>query len=70
VILANLFAWPAAYFAMRSWLAGFAYRINLNAQWGFFALAGVMALVIALLTVASQAIKAALSDPVKILKYE
>jgi putative ABC transport system permease protein len=42
----------------------------LNAQWGFFALAGVMALVIALLTVASQAINAALSDPVKILKYE
>jgi putative ABC transport system permease protein len=70
VILANLFAWPAAYFAMRSWLAGFAYRINLSAQWGFFALAGIMALVIALLTVASQAIKAALSDPVKILKYE
>jgi putative ABC transport system permease protein len=70
VVLANLFAWPAAYFAMKSWLGGFAYRIDLNAQLGFFILAGALALAIALLTVAFQAIKAALSDPVKILKYE
>ncbi len=70
VILANLFAWPAAYFAMRSWLGGFAYRINLNAQLGFFVAAGALALAIALFTVAFQAIKAALSDPVKTLKYE
>jgi putative ABC transport system permease protein len=70
VVLANLFAWPAAYFAMRSWLNGFAYRISLNAQFEFFILAGALALTIALLTVAFQAIKAALSDPVKTLKYE
>jgi putative ABC transport system permease protein len=70
VIIANLFAWPAAYFAMRSWLDGFAYRISLNAKLGLFILAGALALVIALLTVAFQAIKAALSDPVKTLKYE
>jgi putative ABC transport system permease protein len=70
VIIANLFAWPVAYFAMRSWLDGFAYRINLNAKLGLFFLAGALALVIALLTVAFQAIKAALSDPVKTLKYE
>jgi putative ABC transport system permease protein len=70
VVLANLFAWPAAYFAMRSWLGGFAYRIDLNAQLGFFVLAGAMALAIALLTVAFQAIKASLSDPVKTLKHE
>jgi putative ABC transport system permease protein len=70
VVVANLFAWPAAYFAMRSWLGGFAYRINLNAQLGFFVLAGAVALAIALLTVAFQAIKAALSDPVKTLKHE
>jgi putative ABC transport system permease protein len=70
VVVANVLAWPAAYFAMRSWLGGYAYRINLNAQLGFFLLAGVVALAIALLTVAFQAIKAALADPVKTMKYE
>ncbi len=70
VILANVFAWPVAYFAMRSWLGRFAYRISLNAHLGFFVLAGTIALAIAMLTVAFQAIKAALSDPVKTLKYE
>jgi putative ABC transport system permease protein len=70
VVVANVFAWPVAYFAMRSWLGGYAYRINLNAQLAFFVLAGAVALAIALLTVAFQAVKAALSDPVKTLKYE
>ena len=70
VVVANVFAWPSAYFALRSWLGGYAYRISLNAQLGFFILAGALALAIALLTVSFQALKAALSDPVKILKYE
>ncbi|MDH4258598.1 MAG: hypothetical protein OEV50_07265, partial [Candidatus Aminicenantes bacterium] len=70
VVVANVFAWPVAYFALRSWLRGYAYRISLNAQLGFFVLAGAVALAIALLTVAFQAVKAALSDPVKTLKYE
>jgi putative ABC transport system permease protein len=70
VVVANVFAWPAAYLVMRSWLGGYAYRINLNDQWEFFILAGTVALVIALLTVAFQAVKAALSDPVKTIKYE
>jgi putative ABC transport system permease protein len=70
VVAANVFAWPMAYFAMRSWLGGYAYRISLNAQFGFFILAGALALAIALLTVAFQAVKAALSDPVNTLKYE
>ena len=70
VVAANLFAWPAAYLVMRLWLDGYAYRINLNSQLGLFVLAGALALAIALLTVAFQAIKAALSDPVKTLKYE
>jgi len=70
VLLANVFAWPAAYFAMRSWLGGYAYRINLNAQLEFFILAGAVALAIALLTVSFQAVKAALSDPVKTIGYE
>lgn len=70
ILVANLFAWPVAYFAMHSWLDGYAYRINLNTQWGFFVLAGLLALLIALLTVVFQALKAALSDPAKTLKYE
>ena len=70
VVVANVFAWPVAYFALRSWLRGYAYRISLNAQLGFFILAGVLALAIALITVAFQAVKAALSEPVKTLKYE
>ena len=70
VVLANLFAWPAAYIAMLSWLRGFAYRINLYAHLGLFILAGALALTIALLTVALQAVKAALADPVETLKHE
>jgi putative ABC transport system permease protein len=70
VVLANIFAWPVAYFAMRSWLGGYAYRVNINGQLGYFALAGAVALGIALLTVSFQAIKASLTDPVKTMKYE
>lgn len=70
VLLANVIAWPVAYLAMRTWLKGFAYGIDINRQWYFFILAGALALGIALLTVGFQAIKAALADPVKALKYE
>jgi putative ABC transport system permease protein len=70
VLVANVFAWPAAYFAMRSWLGGYAYRINLNGHLSYFVLAGAAALGIALFTVAFQAVKAALADPVKTMKYE
>lgn len=70
VVVANVFAWPAAYFAMRSWLGGYAYRISLNRQLGYFVLAGAVALGIALLTVSFQAFKAALADPVETMKYE
>jgi putative ABC transport system permease protein len=68
VLLANLIAWPAAYFAMNKWLQNFAYRIDIG--WWMFALAGGLALVIALLTVSTQAIKAALANPVEALRYE
>ena len=68
VILANLIAWPVAYFAMKDWLEDFAYRIDVGI--GTFVLGGVLALVIALLTVSSQAIKAALANPVDALRYE
>jgi len=70
VLAANLIAWPVAYLAMHSWLNGFAYSISLNHQLVFFVLAGASALGIALLTVGFQALKAALADPVRALKYE
>jgi putative ABC transport system permease protein len=68
VLFANLIAWPSAYLAMNKWLQDFAYRIDIG--WWVFALAGGMALVIALLTVSTQAIKAALANPVEALRYE
>jgi putative ABC transport system permease protein len=68
VILANLLAWPAAYYALNLWLQDFAYRVHLS--WWVFALAGGLALLIALLTVCAQAIKAALANPVEALRYE
>lgn len=68
VLLANIFAWPAAWFAMNLWLQDFAYRIEIG--WWVFALSGSLALLIALLTVSWQAIRAALSNPVEALRYE
>jgi len=68
VLLANLIAWPIAYFTMNNWLQDFAYRIDIG--WWVFALAGGIALLIALITVSTQAIKAALANPVEALRYE
>ncbi|MBT4499993.1 MAG: FtsX-like permease family protein [Gemmatimonadetes bacterium] len=68
VIVANLFAWPAAYSAVQRWLQDFAYRIDLGP--GIFVLGGVLTLAIVLLTVGTQAIKSALSNPVDALRYE
>jgi putative ABC transport system permease protein len=68
VLVANVIAWPAAYFAMNKWLQSFAYRIDIS--WWIFALAGMLTLLIALLTVSAQAIKAALANPVEALRYE
>jgi hypothetical protein len=66
VLLANLIAWPTAWFAISRWLENFAYRIEIS--WWIFALAGGLALVIALLTVSTQAIRAALANPVEALR--
>lgn len=66
--LANLFAWPLAYFVMKNWLQNFAYRIDIT--WWPFVLSGFLALLIALLTVSLQALKAALGNPVEALRYE
>ena len=68
VLLANVIAWPTAYFVMSRWLQSFAYRIGVGA--GIFLLAGGIAWVIAFLTVSYQAIKASIADPVTALKYE
>ena len=64
----KVIAWPAAYYGMRRWLQDFAYRVEFG--WWVFALAGGLALVIALLTVSTQAVKAALTNPVESLRYE
>jgi len=68
VLIANIIAWPVAYYAMNKWLQDFAYRINMGV-W-IFILAGALALILALLTVSYQAVKAALSNPVEALRYE
>lgn len=68
VLLANLIAWPVAWFVMNRWLQNFAYRIELG--WWMFVLAAVLALVIALITVSFQSVKAALKNPVDSLRYE
>lgn len=68
VLLANLIAWPVAYYVMQRWLENFAYRVGVS--WWLFAVAGGMALLIALLTVSTQAIRAGLANPVDSLRYE
>ncbi len=68
VLLAVVIASPIAYYFMNSWLADFAYRIDI--QWWMFAAAGMVALAIAFLTVGGQAMKAALANPVKSLRSE
>ena len=68
VLLANVIAWPVAWLAMSKWLQNFAYRIEIS--WWLFVLAGGLALVIALLTVSMQAIKAAIANPVESLRYD
>ena len=68
VLLANIIAWPLAYYAAHSWLHDFYYRIGIS-LWMFVA-AGLVAMVIAVLTVSFQAVKAARSNPVDSLRYE
>jgi putative ABC transport system permease protein len=68
VLLANLFAWPAAYFVSEKWLQGFAYRIRPGA--GPFLLASASALTVALLTVSFHSFKAATANPADALRHE
>jgi putative ABC transport system permease protein len=66
--IAVIISWPIAYFGMKEWLEGFAFRIDVG--WWVFAAAGGIALGVAMLTVSYQALRAAASDPVKSLRYE
>jgi putative ABC transport system permease protein len=68
VLLSNVIAFPAAYFLMKEWLQDFAYRVDIT--WWVFVLSGGIALVIALMTVSFQAIKAATANPIEALWYE
>lgn len=68
VFLAMVVAWPVAFFAMNAWLENFVYRVNPNPLW--FVLAGIVALTVALLTVAGHAFRAARAAPVEALRYE
>lgn len=68
VLLANIFAWPIAFYVMHKWLENFAYRTGINFM--VFLLAGGLSLVIAALPIGYQTLKAATSNPVDALRYE
>ena len=68
VLVANVIAWPLAYYVMNNWLKNFAYKIDLS--FWVFAASGLFVMIIALLTVSSHAVKAATANPVESLRYE
>jgi putative ABC transport system permease protein len=68
VIIANIIAWPVAWYMLNNWLQDFAYRIDIS--WWVFIVTGIVSLLIALVTVSFQAIRAAVANPVKSLRTE
>lgn len=68
VVIACIFAWPAAYYLMKNWLNNFAYRIELNPF--IFILSGLLLLTITLVTILYQSIKVSNTKPAEVLKYE
>jgi len=68
VLIATIIAFPVAWWLMHTWLDDFAYRIDIG--WWVFVVAGIAALLIALLTISFQSIKAAIANPVKSLRTE
>jgi ABC-type antimicrobial peptide transport system permease subunit len=68
VTISFLIAAPIAWWAMNTWLQSYTYRISI--EWWVFALAGILSVIIAILTVSFQAIKAAIANPVKSLRSE
>jgi putative ABC transport system permease protein len=67
-VIANLFAWPAAWFVMSKWLDSFAYHIDMNLL--IYLAAAIVAVLVALVTVSAQTIKAAMTNPSNTLRYE
>ncbi|NLT50698.1 MAG: FtsX-like permease family protein [Ignavibacteria bacterium] len=68
VLIANIIAWPVAYYVMNNWLMNFAYRTEIS--FWVFLISGITALLIALFTICAQIYKAASSNPIESLKYE
>jgi len=68
VLLANVIAWPFAWYVMNNWLAKFAYQTSLSA-W-IFIVAGLLTVAIAFITVSYQSFKAANTNPEEVIKYE
>jgi putative ABC transport system permease protein len=68
VLIANVIAWPLGWYLMRGWLQDYAFRVHV--AWWIFALAGGATLLIALLTVSFQAVRAAVANPVRSLRRE
>ena len=68
VFVAFIIATPLSWYVMNEWLQEFAYRTEIN--WWIFGIAGIIAVLIAAVTVSSQALKAAISNPIDALKRE
>ena len=68
VLIAAVIATPVAWFFMHKWLEDFAYRININ--WWVFVLSALSAIIIAMVTISVQVVKAAIANPVKSLRTE
>ncbi|MCF8229661.1 MAG: ABC transporter permease [Bacteroidales bacterium] len=70
VLVANIIAWPLSFYLLWTWLSNFAYSIDIFDKWWLFVTAALLSLLIAVLTVLYQALKAANANPVDALKYE
>lgn len=70
VLFANIIAWPVGWYFMNDWLTTFEYRIELSGHIYLFAMAAIMALIIAWLTVGVHAFRVARANPIKALRYE
>lgn len=68
VLIASLIAFPVAWWSMNKWLQSFAYRIDIS--WWVFVIAGVLAILVTLITISFRAIRAAMTNPVKSLRTE
>ena len=68
ILIANAIAWPVAWILMGKWLDTFAYHVNMNIL--IYGLAALAAILLALVTVSAQTIKAAMTNPANTLRYE